>query len=662
MSFFDRFKRSVSEPISQEDFANYLRAEDEWTGINVDRSAAIGISAVWSAVRLLSESVASLPLFFYRRTEKGKDKAIDNSLYRMMWVQPNPIMSSFQLRELMQYHLLFYGNAYAQKLRGSGSQVVELWPLTPDKIRPYLGQNNKRFYEYQKGNDKIILNQDEVFHIPGLGFDGIMGYAPLVILMQQFGYSIAVKRYGSEFFKNGGVPGGYLALPNRLRDDDARKRLAAGWHGRHGEWGNKHSTAILEEDAKYVPLNIPPEQAQFIESQKFSVTDIARVFRVPPHMIGDLDRATFSNIEQQSIDFVVNTLRPWLVRWEQEMLLQIIPREMQEDFFFEFQVNALLRGDFATRAAGYRTFIEMGVMSPNEVRNLENLNAYEDGDEHFIPLNLVPITDAGMDVSTEVPAEEQAPAEEDARSLGDREMRSAKSRQRLSRAYMKLFAQAFEKIATREGRDITEGVTKYLAKRGVDDFQMFIDKYYRGEFPDYLRKQLTPVYLSFQEAVRNEINRELNLSAEISPEDLKFAQAYLTTFISRYIAKSKLDLQTTLTKAVDNGADIGLAFDERLGEWGEVRPETTARNESTRGSNAFAKAFYIGAGVLYLRWVSLGESCPFCDSLDGKIVGTEGEFSLPNDELVAQGKTLGVSSSIGHPPIHRGCDCQIVAT
>jgi len=726
--------RSRKEPMSNEDFARALGSDASWTGKDVNRTSAMGISATWSAVRLLSDSVASLPLVFYRRTDRGKEKVPNDPLFTLLSRQPNKEETSYTFRETLQHHLLLRGNAYAKKVFYGGGRVGELWPLDVEHMRVERSKNSgDLFYAYHDGGRDIILTCDEVLHIPGLGWDGITGYAPLEIAMQEFGYSIAVKEYGSEFFKNDGTPNGYLQLKGRLKDEDAVKRLKRSWGDSHSKWGKKNSVGVLEDEAEFKQTTIPPEHMQFIESKNLSVTDIARVFRVPPHMIGDLSHATFSNIEQQSLDFVINSLRPWLVRWEQNLNNQIIPSHMQAEYFYEFNVNALLRGDFDTRSKGYRTFIEMGAMTPNEVRALENFNTVEGLDEFYVPLNWQKVDDEELDKSTEpgaggivddeiiddvvkqtalngaqikslleiiqsiavgnlavdtgkalikagFPGLPQSlvdkmissikkidvvaePDETKTRMIDGvetRQTRAAKSRFKLSNRFRPLFEDVIGKIIRKEARDIRTGVNKYLDTRGLGDFNLFLKEFYK-ELPGYIRKQMTPTYRTFAESVKGEVAQELGGDGEFSVDDESFVGVCYRFFIGRYIGKSRKDLTTAITKAVDSGIEEAVEIEKELTHWEDKRADFTAHDEVVRSGNAFAKTFMIAAGVTLLRWVSVGESCPYCDTLDGKVVGVDQQFALPNDVIEANGGALGVSSSIGHPPIHRGCDCQIVA-
>ena len=660
MSIFDRLFRSKKEPITDADFARMLSGES-WTGKDVDRTTAMGISATWAAVRLLADSVASLPLVFYKRTDKGKEKASGDPLFALLGRKPNPEQTSFSFRETLQHHLLLRGNAYARKVRNGAGRVMELWPLDAEKVHVERSKDSGLLrYFYKRNTGDEVLLPEEILHIPGLGWDGISGYAPLEIAVQEFGHSIAVKEYGSEFFKNDGTPGGYLQLPHRLKDKEAIDRLKKSWGNAHSNWGTKHSIGVLEDGAEFKQMSLPPEHMQFIASKKLSVTDIARIFRVPPHMIGDLERATFSNIEQQGIDFVVNSLRPWLVRWEQNLNNQIIPEGMQEDYFYEFNVNALLRGDVVARSQAYRTFIEMGVMTQNEVRTLENFNTEAGLDDHWVPLNWQKIEDSDLDDSTE-PGFPQEP-EDNSRMIDGtetRETRAAKARFKLTNSFKPLFEDGIGKIVRKEARDIRAAANKLLV-RGNKEFDLFLDEFYDG-LPEYIRKQVSPIFRTFADSVKTEVARELGSDGDLTPEDEEFITSVVDVFVKRYIGKSRADLRKAKDRAVSEGEEIAVEIVAQLEHWEEGRAATVAGNEAARGGNAFAKTFMIAAGVTYLRWVSVGKSCPFCDSLDGVVVGVEQKFALPNDVLQAEGDKMGVNSVIGHPPIHRGCDCQIVS-
>lgn len=657
MSWFTSFfKRSTKEPITDEDFSRGLGVIDSSTGLPTTRTTVMGVAAVWAAVRLISESVASLPLLFYRRVDQGKERAVNDPLFNLLWLKPNPEQTSFYFRETLQHHVLLKGNAYAQKIHNRLGEVMELWPLDPEKMRVFRDNDTRQIlYEYTTARGTSVHTRNEILHIPGLGWDGIKGYSPIQILMREFGYDLAVKEYGSEYFKNTDGSGDYVSLPTRFKDDDARIRFKKSWRGDHTEWGRKHSMRVLEEGAELKHVAIAPDEAQFIESQKMTVTDVARIFRVPPHMIADLERATFSNIEQQSIDFVTNSLRPWLVRWEQELHVQIIPLRQQQQYFYEFLINALLRGDFATRMQGYRTAIEMGGMTQNEMRSLENMNTKEGLDDNWVPLNWQKIDDSDLNISQDSGfiTDNAAPV--------IKETRTAQERFKLGNSFRKVFEDVIQNILKREIRDLKKGVKEFLPVRALQDFQLFMDKYYQNELPDVIRRRITPTYRVFFEQVKQGLGREIDIDTELTPEDEEFIRAFVTLFIRRYIAKSQSDIAKAIDRSADVDIPVAQALDETTEHWETDRANFTAHNETVRGGNAFAKTVYVAAGVTLLRWVTIGENCPFCDSLNGRVVGVESDFALPNDEIVAKGASMGVNSKIGHPPIHRGCDCQIVA-
>lgn len=297
-------------------------------GKNVTERSAMQMTAVYSCVRVLSEAVAGLPLHVYKyRSDGGKEKAINHSLYRLLHDEPNPEMTSFVFRETLMTHLLLWGNAYAQIIRNGKGEVVALYPLMPNRMTVDRDSNGTLYYKYYRGSDEAIRNKEyevilspgDVLHIPGLGFDGLVGYSPIAMAKNAIGLAIATEEFGAKFFANGAAPSGVLEHPGTLKNPD---KVRESWNATFGGSHNANKVAVLEEGMKYSPISISPEQAQFLETRKFQINEIARIFRVPPHMMGDLEKSSFSNIEQQSLEFVKYTLEPWLVRWEQSMCVR----------------------------------------------------------------------------------------------------------------------------------------------------------------------------------------------------------------------------------------------------------------------------------------------------------------------------------------------------
>ena len=376
------------------------------SGKRVNERTSMQMTAVYSCVRILSEAVASLPLNVYRYTDTGgKEKAFDHPLYRLLHDEPNPEMSSFIFRETLMTHLLLWGNAYAQIIRNGKGEVIALYPLMPDRMTVDRDSRGHIYYEYTRSDSdvkslgrksSVILSPEDVFHIPGLGFDGLVGYSPIAMAKQAIGMGLACDEYGAAFYQNGAQPGGVLEHPGVVKDP---KRVRDSWNAIYQGSKNAHRIAVLEEGMSYKPISISPEQAQFLETRKFQIDEIARIFRVPPHMVGDLDKSSFSNIEQQSLEFVKYTLSPWITRWEQTIHRSLLLPSEKPRYFARFNVEGLLRGDYQSRMNGYAVGRQNGWMSANDIRELENLDripAEAGGDLYLINGNMTKLADAGL--------------------------------------------------------------------------------------------------------------------------------------------------------------------------------------------------------------------------------------------------------------------------
>lgn len=375
------------------------------SGKPVNEHTAMQMTAVYSCVRILAEAIAGLPLHLYKYTASGgKEKALSHPLYFLLHDEPNPEMSSFVFRETLMTHLLLWGNAYAQIIRNGKGEVIALYPLMPNRMRVDRDSKGKLYYSYTRYSDEasaingmtVTLRPSDVLHIPGLGFDGLVGYSPIAMAKNAIGMAIACEEYGAKFFANGAAPGGVLEHPGTIKDP---QKVKESWNMAYQGSGNAHRVAVLEEGMKYQPIGISPEQAQFLETRKFQINEIARIFRVPPHMVGDLEKSSFSNIEQQSLEFVKYTLDPWVIRWEQAISRSLLSPSEKKLHFSKFNVDGLLRGDYASRMNGYATARQNGWMSANDIRELENLDripAELGGDLYLINGNMTKLHDAGL--------------------------------------------------------------------------------------------------------------------------------------------------------------------------------------------------------------------------------------------------------------------------
>ena len=380
------------------------------SGETVDEKTAMQIATVYACVRLLAESVAQLPLHLYKVTEPdGQEKAKDHPLYKILYREPNPEMTSFSFWEAMMTHLLLWGNAYAQVVRDGKNNVLCLYPLLPENVEIDRTDGGEIYYTYHaytnekpgETNKDIIFRRDEVLHIPGLSFNGLVGFSPIAMMKNALGTTMAVERYGSSFFRNGAQPSGVLEHPGVLKNPD---KIRENWSAVYGGANNAHKVAVLEEGMAYKAISLPPEDSQFLSTREFGVEEICRIFRVPPHMVQDLKRATFSNIEHQSIDFVVHTLDPWLVRIERAIVKDLLVEDEKDDYFPKFNVDGLLRGDYQSRMQGYSVGIANGIISPNEARQKENMQPIpeeEGGNFHIVNGTFIQLKNVGAQYGIE---------------------------------------------------------------------------------------------------------------------------------------------------------------------------------------------------------------------------------------------------------------------
>ncbi len=379
------------------------------SGKAVNERTAMQTSVVYACVRILAESVAGLPLHVYQNNaDGGRSRAADHPLQILLHDEPNPEMTSFVFRETLMAHLLLWGNAYAQIIRDGRGYAVSLYPLLPDRMSVSRDKNNAIVYTYQSDKGPVTLRKDQVLHIPGLGFDGLIGYSPIAMAKNAIGMALATEEYGASFFANGANPGGVLEHPGVIKPEQA-DRLRESWQSQFGG-SNAHKVAVLEEGLKFHQMSIPPEQAQFLETRKFQINEIARIFRVPPHMVGDLEKSSFSNIEQQSLEFVKYTLDPWVVRWEQSLCQALILPSEKREISIRFNLDGLLRGDYQSRMAGYATGRQNGWFSANDIRELEDMNripAEEGGDLYLVNGNMLPLKDAGAFNDKEIQRKEE---------------------------------------------------------------------------------------------------------------------------------------------------------------------------------------------------------------------------------------------------------------
>jgi len=593
-------------------FLDALGAAPTKSGASVNERTALNVSGVLACVKVLAESVASLPLHVYQRTGSGKERASDHALYTLLHTQPNPEMTSFIFRETLMSHLLLWGNAFAAIEYDKGGRVKGLWPMLPDRTKVERRAGLLRYITQDGNGAEVEFSADEVLHIPGLGFNGLTGYSPVHMAREAIGFALSAEEYGARLFSNGARPGGFISSPLEM-SDEARKRFLRSWQQGYQGGSNAHKIALLEGGMKFEAVGLPPEDAQFLQLRKFQLNEIARIYRVPPHMVGDLEKSSFSNIEQQSLDYLTHTLRPWLVRWEQAILTQLFMKHEQERYFAEFAVDGLLRGDVKSRYEAYSIGRQNGWLSANDIRALENMNPIEGGEIYLTPLNMTAVG-------------QEAPAPE----TKSREMRSrndGQARRQIMAAQAGIFTDAAARVIAREKADIMRQAEKMLRTRGVFDFNAWLSEfYYRHE--EYVSKQFAPLVEANARAIFAAAADEIGLKADAPVDFAKRVKELEADLVHRVVSKSQKDIRERLAKAVDGEEDPVEALRETFEEWQETRPNLIGVNEATRVGNAIAVLAFIVGGVQYMRTVAENGACAYCRGQEGRRIDISQGFDI----------------------------------
>lgn len=621
---------------------------------------ALHSTAVFGCVRIISETVAWLPLPIYRRLANGgKQKATDYDLYNLLQTRPHPEVNAFTFRETMNSHLMLWGNAYAE-IEFKNGKPVQLNILPPDKTSPERTEQGNLFYEITlKDGEKRKLADYQVLHIVGLGFDGTKGHSPIQMAKKAVNLSLALDNFGYNFFKNGTNVGAVVTSPDAL-SDKAYSRLKDDLSEKYEGLGNEHRMMLLEEGMTFSKNTIPPNDAQFLESRKFQITDIARIYRVPPHMLADLERATFSNIEHQDLSFVKHTMMPYFRRWEQAINMRIIPENDQQTYFSEFLVDGLLRGDITARYTAYQTALQNGWFNRNEIRAMENHNPMEgeEGELYTVNSATIPL----KQLLQEEPENDNNDIQEDERSFKKKEtrakhefrIRSARQRTKIAKSFQPVFRDAVARIVKREKADIKRQAEKDT--RDAQDLLLFVEQFYdkHGEF---VRKNIAPAYASLTQAIK------AAALDEVDGEDVdtnKLIDDMVDVFEKKYIARSRKGLQKKIRNAIENNEDVLEVLDTEFENRTENAPRRYAEEETVGASSAVSKFVWVAAGVTMVRWIAQGsEDCPFCADMDGKTVGIEQNFVGKGESVGADGKQMKTSNVKLHPPLHDGCDCTI---
>lgn len=661
-------------------------------GVRVTISGALALSAVWACVQLLASEVAALPLVLYRKRSEGqRERATDHQLFSVLNRLPNPEMTRYDMVQTAMVHLCTWGNAYLLIIWDRRGQVAELWPLRPDWMEVRRAPNGALLYIYtEPGKAPATYKAYQIMHIRGMGFDGVIGYSPLRMHMETVAVGLAAKRFGAGVYGNGAWPGGVLKFEGTLTAE-TKVALKSSWEQQHAGPGGFGSTAVLDKGWDYKPVSLPPQEARFIESQEWTVAEIARIYGVPPHLIQDLTHATFSNIEHQSLDFLSHSLRKWLVNWEQAVARDLLMPEEQDTLYAEFLTAAAVSVDLTTQTANLKTGVETGILSINEARRKQNMNDIPGGDVHLVPLNMAPLGSPRPAQSPTRTATAAAIAGADgagqhaaACTCGacraaavSRETRAdgadedpygdvRRERQALAVAAMDVCEDAARRIVRREAADVRRAIDKHLRKRTTADFTAWLEEFYADLRPA-VRDAFAPLLRSLAKQAERSAAAELDQDDKGLTDELQeFIKGFLENLARDWCESSLGQLRALINQVTDDGGsteEIATAVEARVGEWEEKRPAKESSLLSFEALNALVIAAYAGHKVTHLRWLASGTSCAFCLSLDGTIAGIADYFVKAGTQIDAGGDVgmMRINRNKRHGPLHRGCDCVVCA-
>lgn len=634
--------------------------------LSVTPDTALYATAVLACIRVLSEDLAKLSCVTYRKMNESGSKrarAQDHYLYPLLHAQPNPEMTAFEFFELQQIHFCLRGNAFINIKRSPSGEPYSLVPIHPDRIKANRTEKGEVIYSVWNRGQYDPAPFDSISHLRSMAINGIMGTSLVQLAKEAIALSLYGERFSSRTFRNNAAPGGVIEYPGKL-NPDARKNFLEAWDEKHKGVANAARPAMLQEGMKWVNVGTSPRDAQMLEERTFQILEICRVFRMQPHKIAELSRATYSNIEWQAIEHVQDTLLPHARRWEQVISRDLLFEAERNTIYAEFLFDSLLRGDTTARWAAYTSGFNVGAFSQNDILERENINPFDGGDEHYVPLNMVPIgTEFAASVTPLMPPPMPRSLEERSAMLKkERAARTVAGRKRVAAIYRKLFVNAATDLIRHERDKVLEAAGKQLRSAVTDDFADWMDEFYVS-FQEYIRRKFHPLMLAYGEEIAALAAEGIGVEVKMTTQLEKFIKEYVNVFALRYAGSSQGQLADVLTKAGAEGINLFDSIAQRIGEWELTRPGKVADNEVVRQGNAVAREVYRDSGVTKLQWVASGaSSCPYCQSLDGKIVGIEETFVDKMDDVPGEsGKSMTTYHDTFAPPIHEGCDCSILA-
>lgn len=650
------------------------------SGTRVTPESSLECVGVYACVRVLAESVSTLPLKLYRELEhgsKGKMPGKELSKYNLMHRKPHPNITTSKWLNLLVTHTATTGNHYSEVVRDAAGGIAYLLPWSPSRTEVKTSPAGKLCYELTQtdGTARVVMAED-MLHFTVFTWDGINGISPITKAREAVGLAQAAEEFGARFYGNGAHPGLVVTTDaNAQYEKEDWDRLKTDINKNYAGLSNAHNALILSGGMKAEEVGIPPQDAQYIETRRYQKAEIASIYRVPLHMIQEVSGSTSwgSGIHEMTQGFVNNTLRPWLVMIEQVLNDILLTPAEKEDYFFEFRVEGLLRGDPEARSKYYDSMIQNQAMTPNEIRRLEGMNWVEWGDEPVRQENIFgkedgpPVdgddeekkSDCGCGV-------DHRGADTDITSLDDFEMRAAKTRPAIQASYADMIADAMARVLKKERSQVTKAAERSM--RTKQSLVKWIEEYYETH-PETVTEMTGPAMRALAKAVGTQAMVEIGEEWKTDAELREWVDGFIASFSLSYSRSNRTQLIQVIedSEPVMVEENIGIRFDEWLIAATAValtRSEKIGAAESTKLGEKFAHEVWRANGITKVRWVNTGgDSCPYCKSLNNRVVGIEKAFIREGEDFKPDGAEtpLTPSMDVYSPPAHGGCVCTLVA-
>ena len=644
------------EDYDDKKYLEYLGAGPLKSGVTVNEITSLKLSAVFAAVNIYAGVFASVPKKIMRRLPGGgSEVAYDHPMYDRLHTKPNDTdMSAWNWIFSQVAHKFIWGQ-WLTWVKFHSYRHRELIPLLPD--RTHLDSYNKNRYVTITDGRHEYIPASQVMHIPHFSLNGVTGKGVIHYARESLGISTALDQFAASYFGSGTHAGGIMQMQGNV-DTEEKKRLQVDFNEKYSGLGKSHKV-IFVTNAEYKPDNADPEKSQALESRQFSVEEVARWMNLPPHILRDLSRATFSNIEHQGIELVVYSFYPFASQIENAMNIAFFDEEERREYYVNFELKGLLRGDIKARTEFYTAMVDRGIFNSDDVLRLEDMNPQPNGlgSVYLVPLNMLNKEYVIKPQSLRIEGEKKSGEFPILRSAYFK--RSAALRRKLTIAYLPKFQEYGEDIVAAEVKAIREAIADSFNTKTEADFTAWLDTFY-PDFAEEIRKRAAPLLSSYATSILPVAQEEVGSEFDVSANYQTFGREYLDAFIIRHVDSSAGQLKELVQKARDEQIDPAELLEERLAEWEEKRGEKIAGRESVRGENAFSRSAFAFLGVKKLRSIAYRDTCPYCSNLDGKVIGIE-EVFLPAGDFQPDGaeRPLTVSSARKHPPYHDGCDCGI---